>query len=123
MTGSLTEDGEPVLPVHVVGPDGTLNIDAIVDTGFNGDLTLPQAQIDALGLPKATVSEVTLADGRARDVSMYDAKAEFVGTTRAVFVARAPTIPLVGTGLLWGFSLYIEFKADGIVEINSLSSS
>lgn len=123
MTGHLNADGEPALPVHIVGPAGALEIDAVVDTGFNGELTLPRPQIEALGLLEATVTEVTLADGRVRDVPMYDAETEFAGSTREIFVTEAPTTPLVGTGLLWGFSLYIEFDADGTVEVNPISPS
>jgi len=123
MTGSVTSDGEPAVPVRVEGPAGARVMDAIVDTGFNGELTLPREQINALDLPEATVTEVTLADGRVRDVSMYDADVTFAGSTREVFVTEAPTTPLAGTGLLWGFSLRIEFQADGAVEVHPLSSS
>lgn len=42
MTGSLISDGEPVLPVNVMGLDGSQDIEAVIDTGFNGELTLPQ---------------------------------------------------------------------------------
>lgn len=122
MTGHLNADGEPALPVHIAGPAGALEIDAVVDTGFNGELTLPRPQIEALGLPEAAVTEVTLADGRVRDVPMYEAEAEFAASTREIFVTEAPTTPLVGTGLLWGFSLYIEFQVDGTVEVDSLPS-
>jgi hypothetical protein len=41
-----------------------------------------------------------------RDVPLYDAKALLSGVTREVFVAEAPTMPLLGTGLLQGFSLH-----------------
>jgi hypothetical protein len=34
-----------------------------IDTGFNGDLVLPQQQIDALGLPKSGTVKAILADG------------------------------------------------------------
>jgi clan AA aspartic protease len=123
MTGHLNTDGEPALPVRIVGPAGTLEIKAVVDTGFNGELTLPRSQIEALSLPEATVTEVTLADGRVRDVPVYDAETEFAGSTREIFVTEDPTTPLVGTGLLWGFSLYIEFEPDGTVEVDPLTSS
>ena len=121
MTGSFTSEGEPSLPVRVLGPAGTLDIDAVVDTGFNGELTLPREQIKALGLPEATVTEVTLADGRVRDVPMYDAEAVLAGVLQEVFITEAPTTPLIGTGLLWGFSLYVEFQAGGAVEVTRLS--
>lgn len=86
MTGSFTSEGEPSLPVRVLGPAGTLDDDAVVDTGFNGELTLPREQIKALGLPEATVTEVTLADGRVRDVPMYDAEAVLAGVLQEVFI-------------------------------------
>ena len=120
MTGSLNAEGEPTLPVRVEGPAGTRDVDAIVDTGFNGELTLPREQIEALGLPEATVTTVTLADGRIREVQMYLAEARLDGHPRQVFVAEAPTSPLLGTDLLWGFSLYVEFQDDGRVEIELL---
>jgi len=112
--------------VHVAGPSGNLDVEAVIDTGFNGELTLPRGQIDTLGLPEATVTEVTLADGRGRDVPLYDAKAPKAlrsGVTRAVFVREAPTMPLVGTGLPQGFSLPIEFQADGTIQVESFSFS
>lgn len=121
MTGSFTSEGELSFPVRVLGPAGTLDIDAVVDTGFNGELTLPREQIKALGLPEATVTEVTLADGRVRDVPMYDAEAVLAGVLQEVFITEAPTTPLIGTGLLWGFSLYVEFQAGGAVEVARLS--
>jgi clan AA aspartic protease len=120
MKGFFTSDGEPALSVNVVGPTRNLEVDAIIDTGFNGELTLSSNQIEALGLPEATVTEVTLADGRVRDVQLYDAKALLSGVAREVFVAEAPTTPLVGTGLLRGFSLYIEFQVQGTVQVEPL---
>lgn len=123
MAGFFTTDGEPALSVHVAGPSGTLDVDAVIDTGFNGECTLPREQIDTLGLPKATVTEVTLADGRVCDVPLYEAQALLAGVTRDVFVAEAPTMPLIGTGLLQGFSLHIEFQAEGTIRVEPLSSS
>ena len=120
MTGSFTSEGEPTLPVHVAGPAEALDVDAIVDTGFNGELTLPQEQIEALGLPEASVTTVTLADGRVREVQMYLAEARLDGQVRQVFVAEAPTTPLLGTDLLWGFLLCIAFQADGRIDIEPL---
>ena len=122
MTGSLTADGEPVLPVHISGPAGAVTVDAMIDTGFNGELTLPQTQIEALGLSEAIATEVTLADGRTRDVPLYDATAKFDESSRAMFVTKAPTSPLLGTSLLWEFSLCIDFEVDETVEVAPLSS-
>lgn len=56
----------------------------------------------------------------AGKVPMYDAEAVLAGPSREVFITEAPTTPLVGTGLLWSFSLYVEFQAGGTVEVAPL---
>ena len=63
-TGFFTADREPALSLEIRGPDGELSFDAVIDTGFNGALTLPQEWIDALGLPRSGEQNVSLADGR-----------------------------------------------------------
>jgi clan AA aspartic protease len=121
MTGALTSDGEPVLQLTVEGPAGAREIEALVDTGFNGGLTLSSGLIAALDLPEKTVMEVTLADGRVRDVQTYVGTVALNGTSKRVLIAESPTTPLVGTSLLWGFSLYVEFQDGGAVEVARLS--
>jgi hypothetical protein len=40
-----------------------------------------------------------------------------------VDIAKAQTDPLAGTSLFWGFSLYVEFQANGAVELERLPES
>lgn len=121
ITGSLTSEGEPVLQLNVEGPTGTREIEALVDTGFNGGLTLSYELITALDLPEKSVMEGTLADGRVRDVQTYVGTVTLNGTSKRVLIAESPTTPLLGTDLLWGFSLYVEFEIGGAVEVTRLS--
>jgi len=51
-TGFFTADREPALPLEIRGPDGAQSFDAVIDTGYNGALTLPPDWINALGLPQ-----------------------------------------------------------------------
>ena len=44
----------------------TMEIEAWIDTGFTGDLVLPQDQIAVLGLPHSAVVMAELGDGRQR---------------------------------------------------------
>lgn len=122
-TGFFTSANEPALPLEVQGPDGARSFDAIIDTGFNGALTLPPDWIPPLGLPQAGQEPVTLADGREVTTALYDAYLILDDEAYSITVAEAPTAPLLGTDLLWGFSLLIEFEADGAVEVDPLPSS
>ena len=48
--GTVTEDREIVIPLEVLAADASaVSIHAVVDTGFNGFLTLPSQIINALG--------------------------------------------------------------------------
>lgn len=119
-TGFFTAEREPALSLEVVGPEGGRSVEAIIDTGFTGELTLPPAWIEELGLPRTGTQDLILADGRASDTPLYDGYVILDGTAYEVVVAEAHTTPLLGTDLLWGFSLHVEFQDGGPVEIEPL---
>ena len=55
---------EAVITLSVQGPEGQAReVDAVVDTGFTGFLTLPPALVAELGLTFETTGHATLADG------------------------------------------------------------
>ena len=63
--GTVNRDVEPTLSVEVVRRDGhTLSVDAILDTGFSGDLFLPSETIRQVELSLFDQVTAVLADGR-----------------------------------------------------------
>ncbi len=55
---------EAVLSLSLLGPAGQeREVDVVVDTGFNGYLTLPPELVADLGLPVVGDAEAVLADG------------------------------------------------------------
>ena len=65
---------------------------------------------------------MVLADGSVTGAYLYDGYVILDEEAYEVVVTEAPGAPLVGTGLLWGFSLFIEFQAGGAVDVESLPS-
>ncbi len=51
---------------------GTQEIEAVIDTGYTGWLTLPPARIVALGLPWQCYRRGILADGRVKLFDVYE---------------------------------------------------
>ncbi len=53
ITGVVNTDYEAVISLQVQGPSGQeREVNAVIDTGFNGFLTLPPILVTALGLTR-----------------------------------------------------------------------
>jgi len=122
MMGFFTPDREPSLSLEIRGPEDSRAFDGVIDTGFNGGLTLPSNWIETLGLPRIGEDLIVLADGHEATTPVYVGYVILDEHAYETPVAVAPS-PLIGTDLLWGFSLYIEFRADGAVEVESLPTA
>lgn len=96
-------------------------IDAVIDTGYTGFLSLPSEIIVALDLPWTGIDRGTLGDGSEVTFEVYAAKVIWDGEYRNIPVNEAETDPLIGMSLLHGFDLRIQAVAGGIVTINALS--
>lgn len=121
-TGFFTSDGEPALALEVRGLEGVRSVEGVIDTGYNGGLALPSDWIEAMGLRKFGEENVILADGSVKSIPTYLGYAILEEDAHEIIVAEAPS-PLVGTDLLWGFSLYVEFQSGGAVEIEPLPNA
>ena len=85
ITGSVNAAGEPIVSLRVRGPDGRiLEIDAVVDTGFNGLVALPPEQISSLKLPRLGAGRVVYGDGNEADLEVHQAVIEWDGLERPV---------------------------------------
>lgn len=124
ITGSVTADREIVVGLTVRGPAGQQQrLDAVIDTGFDGWLSLPPALIAMLGLPWRRRGRGLLADGSATVFDIYEATVVWDRRHRRIPVDEANTTPLVGMALLNGYELTAQVRAGGKVTIKSLSGS
>ena len=113
---------EPLLVVTVHDASGsTHSVEAMVDTGFNGFMTLPNITIQQLGLKKSGDVQIILADGRAQSCAVFRAVVDWDGIPVDIEVEAADFKPLVGTALLRGFRLNVEVERGGKVVIEPLN--
>src|SRR2546428_13919475 len=72
----------------------TMEIEAWIDTGFTGELVLPQDQIAALGLPHSAVVTAELGDGSATVLEVYSCLIEWFGRVQQIeVIANTGTSP------------------------------
>jgi clan AA aspartic protease len=124
VTGTVNEHHEALIRFAVRGPRGrTREIEAVVDTGFSGSLTLPLALIRDLDLPYRRRGKASLGDGSIITFDVFEATVEWNGRSFTVPVDRADTEPLLGVTLLSGHELTIQVIEGGAVSIRPLQIS
>jgi clan AA aspartic protease len=121
LRGTVTAEREAIIGVSVRGPTGrVLDIEAVVDTGFDGFLCLPPAAIAQLRLRWIERGEGMLADGSECLVEVYEATVLWDGHALSLFVDEVDADPLVGMALLEGYELKAEVRSGGKVTIKRL---
>lgn len=121
IVGAFSVNREATISLIVRGTNGQEHeINAIIDTGFTGFLTLPTTIISTLALAWRGRIPAILGDGSLRQFDVYAATVIWDGHPRMVEVDAADTDPLVGTGLLYGHEVRIQAIDGGTVTIEAL---
>ena len=121
MQGVVNPNCEATVPLVVSNENRqTQLIDAVIDTGYTGFLSLPRKVIVLLNLPWTGIDRGTLGDGSEATFEVYTAKVIWDGEYRNVPVNEAETDPLIGMSLLYGYDLQIQAVEGGRIIIRSL---
>lgn len=92
----------------------------VVDTGFDGFLSLPSEIITRLGLPWTISNSATLGDGSETVFDFYTGTLIWDGQYRTIDIAASETDPLIGMAMLYAYRLQVDNIEGGIVKIELL---
>ncbi|MGI8424882.1 MAG: clan AA aspartic protease [Chloroflexota bacterium] len=120
--GSVSAELEATIPVRVRADGREVQVNAVIDTGFDGWLTLPASVVSELRLPRRGRERGVLAVGSVAFFHLHDATVIWDGRPRSVFVAVAAGTPLVGMALLEGHELAVRVTDGGAVKISALTT-
>jgi len=124
ITGIVTDDRQALIRLTVRGLTGQeQEIEAIIDTGFDGCLSLPSSLVLLLSLPWRERGRALLADGSESVFDIYEGTVLWDGQVRRIPVHEAETIPLIGMALLQGYALTVQVQPGGNVTLRVLSQA
>ncbi len=121
INGSI-RNREAIVELEVSGPGRPpQQVEAVLDTGYSGYLTLPSQLVTMLQLEFAGHRRGTLANGTIIRLDVYLASVDWHGRPKDVLITEAAGMPLVGMSLLEGSRLTMDVVDRGDVTINELS--
>ena len=111
---------EAIVTLSLQGPEGrTREVEAVIDTGYTGLMTLPTEMVAELGLLYRSHGWAFLANDAEVDFDVYEATVLWDGQPRYIEVDETGSTPLVGMRLLDKHSLNIEVEDGGRVVIQA----
>jgi clan AA aspartic protease len=112
---------EATLPLVVGNSSGQRQaVGTVIDSGFDGFLSLPSEIIIRLGLPWTISNPATLGDDSEIVFDFYTGTVIWDGQYREIDIAESETEPLLGMAMLYGYRLQIDTVEGGIVKIEVL---
>ncbi len=118
--GAVNANLEAVLALALENATGGVQeIEAVVDTGFNGYLTLPPVLVEDMRLPVVGDGAAVLADGSEATFDVHRVTVVWDGRPMYVEAAAVGVDPLVGMALLRGHNLNMDVKNGGHVQIRA----
>ena len=121
MQGRLTDENEFLFPLVLQNRAGkTLQVQAVLDTGFTGHLVLPGDVVFQLALPQDDSEEVILGDGSVTQFSVHEVTVMWDAAERTVtaFGAGGDDV-LIGVQLLRGSVTLLQAFDGGDITIEA----
>lgn len=96
------QNREAIVELEIASDSGTFPIESVIDTGYNGQLTLPESVITNLGLPFAGHRRGLLADGSISILSVFIGRILWHDQLKEVIITQTSGTSLIGMELLEG---------------------
>ena len=111
--GRFDSLGQPFLPVELTGLHGVIAVQALVDTGFDGDLCIPLALAMTVGLELKDADYVELADGSIHRELIFHGTVRVgdLSPKEGQIVLTNSEQPLIGAGMFERLKLEIDYGA------------
>jgi clan AA aspartic protease len=105
----------PTPTVEIAGRRRSAVLEAIIDTGFDGDISIPVRVATALGLELVGTELFELADGSQKEELVFAGRARMAGkSSRVRMLISDSQDTLIGTRLLADCRLTVDFATQKV---------
>lgn len=119
--GTVDAGLNAIVNIALLGRNGRRQtVEAVIDTGFDGYLTLPYRVVALLEFLWVRSQSVILRDGNPQLCDVYDGEIAWNNQLRSIEIEAANTQPLIGMALMRGYNLHIEIVEGGSVALEPL---
>lgn len=123
ISGTITSAREGILILTVFDQQGQKHrIKAVIDTGFDGWLTLPPSFIATLSLLTKRTGQAILADGSMILTNIYEMTVEWDEQEIRLAVDEVNAMPLVGMSLMYGYELIMPILDGATFTLKSIDN-
>jgi clan AA aspartic protease len=117
--GTVSANLSPIIKLKLLGANHREEtVEAAIDSGFNGELTIPISIVELLEWPFKHSEQTTLADGNDVTMPVYRGIVYWRERERIVDVCASQSGSLVGLTLLEGNDPWIQVRRGGMVVIS-----
>ena len=116
--GKVNAFKQAVIPLSLHDSNGRAeNVDAVIDTGFDGLLTVSSDLVSRLQLPFLETRSYELGDGNPVNLDIHRITVIWDGQDRDIEALVTHSGVLVGMSMLTGYTLFIDAIDGGAVRI------
>lgn len=114
---SIDESNSVRIQTDIIGEYKTVENNSVFDSGFTGDVVLPQSIAVDIGLKSGGSAEIELADGSIMSVSLYLCQVKIGETTQDAAVIIMGSEVLIGMGLMNPFDICLRAStSEAVIE-------
>lgn len=101
----------PKVTISIISSNREINVPAMIDTGYNGEIILPISSIRDMNLEFLGTIDSELANGEIVDTELYKSRMKWFNEIREITVGASQSEDiLLGTLLLANCRLEVDFK-------------
>ena len=114
-SGRVNANDEPLISIEIYLKLKLQKFTAIIDTGFNGSLSVPESLIENAGWKELGVEEYELASGERMTARVFSGRVRFDGEQKDIPVLSTKSGDiLIGTKLLRNKKLVVNFRKKSV---------